>query len=55
MRRPNKIVVTEVTYGKHPIQQLTQQMIELLVLNRYTLSNPIHPSHTKSVSGGKHL
>ncbi|WAH38141.1 hypothetical protein [Alicyclobacillus dauci] len=50
--REAKIVVTEVAYGEESVQKLAQEMIELLVLNRYTLPNPIHTSHTKTVSGG---
>jgi hypothetical protein len=53
--RDKKIAVANVVYGKQPIQKLADQMIELLIHARYTLSTPkesqaIH-SLTKPVGG----
>lgn len=56
--REAKIVVAEVAYGNHPVQELGQELIELLILNRHTFPTPVSTerpihSHTESVSGGK--
>lgn len=54
----SKIVVSDVSYGNGSIQELGQQLLELLLADRYTFQTQNQGEHvaqtrTQSVSGGQ--